>query len=63
VYLTKHTYYDISNSGGDYMDYYSSIKELLINNELTKKAKDYSDKLFVDIGKKYEVSTLKRMRQ
>ena len=77
------------------MDYYSSIKELLINNELTKKAKDYSknrsdlttyydvgkllsdagkhygeqiikdysNKLFVDIGKKYEVSTLKRMRQ
>ena len=31
--------YAISNSGGDYMDYYSSIKELLINNELTKKAK------------------------
>ena len=87
--------YAISNSGGDYMDYYSSIKELLINNELTKKAKDYSknrsdlttyyevgkllsdagkhygeqiikdysNKLFVDIGKKYEVSTLKRMRQ
>ena len=77
------------------MDYYGSIKELLINNELTKKAKDYSknrsdlttyyevgkllsdagkhygeniikdysDKLFIDIGKKYEVSTLKRMRQ
>ena len=95
MYLTKHTYYDISNSGGDNMDYYSSIKELLINNELTKKAKDYSknrsdlttyydvgkllsdagkhygeqiikdysNKLFVDIGKKYEVSTLKRMRQ
>ena len=89
------SYCDISNSGGDYMNYYSSIKELLINNELTKKAKDYSknrsdlttyydvgkllsdagkhygeqiikdysNKLFVDIGKKYEVSTLKRMRQ
>ena len=40
--LTKHTNYDISNSGGDNMDYYSSIKELLIDNELTKKAKDYS---------------------
>ena len=93
--LTKHTNYDISNSGGDNMDYYSSIKELLINNELIKKAKDYSknrsdlttyyevgkllsdagkyygeqiiknysNKLLVDIGKKYEVSTLKRMRQ
>ena len=93
--LTIFSYYDISNSGGDYMNYYSSIKELLINNELTKKVKDYSknrsdlttyyevgkllsdagkhygehiikdysDKLFIDIGKKYEVSTLKRMRQ
>ena len=95
MYLTKYTYYVISSSGGDYMNYYSSIKELLINNELTKKVKDYSknrsdlttyyevgkllsdagkhygeqiikdysNKLFIDIGKKYEVSTLKRMRQ
>ena len=65
MYLTKHTYYDISNSGGDYMDYYSSIKELLINNELIKKAKDYSKnrsdlttyydvgKLLTEAGKKY----------
>ena len=57
--------YVISNSGGDYMDYYSSIKELLINNELTKKAKDYSKnrsdlityydvgKLLTEAGKKY----------
>ena len=57
--------YAISNSGGDYMDYYSSIKELLINNELIKKAKDYSKnrsdlttyydvgKLLTEAGKKY----------
>ena len=56
MYLTKHTYYDISNSGGDNMDYYSSIKELLINNELTKKAKDYSKNrsdltTYYDVGK------------
>ena len=58
MYLTKHTYYDISNSGGDYMeDYYSSIKELLINNELTKKAKDYS-KNRSDLTTYYEVGKL-----
>ena len=38
------------------MDYYSSIKELLINNELTKKAKDYSKNrsdltTYYDVGK------------
>ena len=48
--------YAISNSGGDYMDYYSSIKELLINNELIKKAKDYSKNrsdltTYYDVGK------------
>ena len=32
----------ISSCGGGIMDYYNSIKELLIDNELTKKAKDYS---------------------
>lgn len=95
VCLTKHTYYAISNSGGDYMDYYSSIKELLINNELIKKVKDYSknrsdlttyyevgkllsdagkhygnnivkqysNQLVVDVGKKYNERTLRRMRQ
>ena len=38
------------------MDYYSSIKELLINNEITKKAKDYSKNrsdiiTYYDVGK------------
>ena len=72
MYLTKHTYYDISNSGGDYMDYYSSIKELLINNELTKKVKDYSKnrsdlttyyevgKLLSDVGKHYGNNIVKQ---
>ena len=39
------------------MDYYSSIKELLINNELTKKAKDYS-KNRSDLTAYYEVGGL-----
>ena len=77
------------------MDYYNSIKELLIDNELTKRAKDYSknksevytyynvgkllkeagkcygdniigeysNKLVVEVGKKYNRRTLFRMRQ
>ena len=77
------------------MDYYKSIKELLINNELIKKAKDYSKnrsdlmtrykvgkllseagkrygegiikeystQLITDVGKNYDITTLKRMRQ
>ena len=39
------------------MDYYSSIKELLINNELTKTAKDYS-KNRSDLTAYYEVGGL-----
>ena len=39
------------------MDYYSSIKELLINNELTKKAKDYS-KNRSDLTTYYDVGGL-----
>ena len=78
-----------------HMDYYKSIKELLINNELIKKAKDYSKnrsdlmtrykvgkllseagkrygegiikeystQLITDVGKNYDITTLKRMRQ
>ena len=85
----------ISCCGGDNMDYYNSIKELLIDNELTKRAKDYSknksevytyynvgkllkeagkcygdniigeysNKLVVEVGKKYNKRTLFRMRQ
>ena len=39
------------------MDYYSSIKELLIYNELTHKAKDYS-KNKSDLNTYYEVGKL-----
>ena len=39
------------------MDYYSSIKELLINNELTKKVKDYS-KNRSDLTTYYDVGGL-----
>ena len=78
-----------------HVDYYKSIKELLINNELIKKAKDYSKnrsdlmtrykvgkllseagkrygegiikeystQLITDVGKNYDITTLKRMRQ
>ena len=85
----------INIAGGGVMDYYSSIKELLINNELTHKAKDYSknksdlntyyevgklitaagknygenvikeysSNLVLDVGKKYNERTLRRMRQ
>ena len=54
------------------MDYYSSIKELLINNELTKKVKDYSKnrsdlttyyevgKLLSDVGKHYGNNIVKQ---
>ena len=77
------------------MNYYNNIKDLLINNELTQKAKDYSkcksdlttyyevgkllseagkhygegiikeysSKLVVEIGKKYNERTLRRMKQ
>lgn len=77
------------------MNYYNNIKDLLINNELTKKAKDYSkcrsdlttyyevgkllseagkhygegiikeysSKLVIEIGKKYNERTLRRMKQ
>ena len=47
----------ISIAGGGVMDYYSSIKELLINNELTHKAKDYS-KNKSDLNTYYEVGKL-----
>lgn len=77
------------------MNYYSKIKEELVNNEIYKKAKDYSknrndlstyynvgkllskagrhygeniikkysDKLIIDVGKKYNERTLRRIRQ
>ena len=47
----------ISSCGGDIMDYYNSIKELLIDNELTKKAKDYS-KNQSDLTTYYEVGKI-----
>ena len=82
------------------MNYYNEIKEKLINNEITKKVKDYSKnksdldtyynvgkllieaqggeqrakygnglikeyskKLIIEVGKKYDITTLKRIRQ
>ena len=80
---------------GEIMNYYSEIKNELINNEITKKVKDYSKnksdlttyynvgkllseagkhygegiiknfslKLINEVGKKYNTTTLKRMRQ
>jgi len=82
------------------MNYYDSIKEILVNNEITKKVKDYSKNrsdldsyykvgqllveaqggekrakygnclikkysfmLINDLGSKYDVTTLKRMRK
>ena len=55
--LTLVINHDITNLGGDIMDYYISIKELLINNELTQKAKDYS-KNKSDLNTYYEVGKL-----
>ena len=55
--LTLVINHDITNLGGDIMDYYISIKELLINNELTQKAKDYS-KNKSDLNTYYEVGQL-----
>ena len=55
--LTLVINHDITNLGGDIMDYYISIKELLINNELTQKAKDYS-KNRSDLLTRYEVGKL-----
>ena len=47
----------ISSCCGDNMDFYNNIKELLIDNELTKKAKDYS-KNQSDLTTYYEVGKL-----
>ena len=81
--------------GGDLVNYYSDIKELLVNNELTKKVKDYSknrsdlttyynvgkllseagkhygegiikeysNELTKELGKKYDLSYLNKMRK
>ena len=71
-HLTYIEWRAISSLGGDYMNYYNSIKELLIDNELIKKAKDYSKnkselytyynvgKLLCDAGKHYGEGILKK---
>lgn len=40
------------------MNYYNLIKEELLDNEINKKVKDYSKKLTIDIGKRYDYSSL-----
>ena len=44
------------------MNYYDEIKRELINNEI-KKIKDYSKKLVIEVGKKYDKSTLFKIRK
>lgn len=43
------------------MNYYNEIKSELINNELTKKIKEYSKRLTSELGKGYSERTLKYM--
>ena len=45
------------------MNYYNEIKNKIIDNETYIKVKDYSNKLVVEFGKKYNVRTLRRIRQ
>ena len=59
------------NQFGDYMNYYNEIKEILINNEITKRVKDYSKnksdlesyykvgKILYDAGKHYGEGIIK----
>ena len=45
------------------MNYYNEIKNKIIDNETYIKVKDYSNKLVVEFGKKYNVRTLRHIRQ
>ena len=44
-------------------NYYNKIKDILTENELYKKVKEYSKKLSKELGKGYSIKNLKRMRQ
>lgn len=56
-HLTYPVCRDINSFGGDNMEYYNSIKELLIDNELAKRVKDYS-KNKSDLTTYYDVGGL-----
>lgn len=45
------------------MDNYTSIKNILIDNEINKRVKDYSKELTKDLGKGFNFSSLARMRK
>ena len=45
------------------MNYYNKIKNKLIDNEIYSKVKDYSNRLVIEFGKKYNERTLRRIRQ
>lgn len=45
------------------MNYYNEIKNKLIDNEIYEKVKDYSKRLVIEVGKKYNARTLRSMRQ
>lgn len=45
------------------MNYYNEIKQELVNNEIYKRVKEYSKRLTKELGKGYNTTTLKRMRQ
>ena len=44
------------------MNYYNSIKNHLVRNEINHRIKDYSKKLTLELGKNYSTRTLKYMR-
>ena len=45
------------------MNYYNEIKHQLLNNEITKKVKEYSKKLTLEFGKGYTESRLRYIRR
>ena len=45
------------------MNYYNEIKNELINNEINRKVKEYSKRLTADLNKKYDISTLNKMKK
>ena len=45
------------------MNFYNEIKNKLIDNEINRRVKNYSIKLIREVDKKYNITTLKRIRQ